>query len=204
MKNPSLPRCIIFDLSEVFIAGLPGIERRVSRRLSIPVDGILNCFAGGPLIQVLEGRISEDAYLGGILERTGWNLDLKSLKRMLRDNFHVRIEGSLDILREVARSHRVVMLSDHVREWVRYITSIHAFLDVFDERFYSYELGKTKSDPAVFPDILDVLGFEPGECLFIDDRIQNVRNAESVGLPSIHFRDARQLRIDLESRQILP
>ena len=170
----------------------------------MPEDGLLECFAGDPLIRVLEGRISEDAYLGGILERTGWNLDLESLKRMLRDNFHVRIEGSLGILRDVARRHRVVMLSDHVREWVRYIASVHGFLDVFEERFYSYELGKTKSDPTVFPDVLDVLGFEPGECLFIDDRIQNVRNAESVGLPSIHFRDARQLRIDLESRQILP
>ncbi len=170
----------------------------------MPEDGLLECFAGDPLIRVLEGRISEDSYLGGILERTGWNLDLVSLKRMLRDNFHVRIEGSLDILREVARSHRVVMLSDHVREWMSYIGSIHSFLDVFDDRFYSYELGKTKSDPTVFLDVLDELGFAPGECLFIDDRIQNVRNVESVGLPCFDFRDAGQLRIDLERRQILP
>ena len=155
-------------------------------------------------MQVLEGRIPEDAYLGGILERTGWDLDLASLKRMLRDNFHVRIEGSLHVLREVAKSYRVAMLSDHVREWVLYIRSIHPFLNVFDDRFYSYELGKTKSDPTVFPDVLDVLGLAPEACLFIDDRIQNVRNAESVGLPSIHFRDAGQLRIDLERRRILP
>ena len=155
-------------------------------------------------MQVLEGRISEDAYLCGILERSRWDLQLASLKRMLRDNFHVRIEGSLHVLREVAKSYRVAMLSDHVREWVLYIRSIHPFLNVFDDRFYSCELGKTKSDPTVFPDVLDVLGLAPEACLFIDDRIQNVRNAESVGLPSIHFRDAGQLRIDLERRRILP
>ena len=62
MKNQSLPRCFIFDLSEVFIAGLPGVEKCVSRRLSLPEDGLLECFAGDPLIQVLEGRISEDSY----------------------------------------------------------------------------------------------------------------------------------------------
>lgn len=154
-------------------------------------------------MQVLRGEISEDSYLGGILERTGWDLGLASLKRMVRDNFHVRIEGSLDILREVAKAYHVAVLSDHVREWVPYIRSIHPFLDIFDDRFYSFELGKTKSDPTVFPVVLRSLGYQPQECLFIDDRIQNVRSAESIGLPSIHFRDARQLRTDLERRQVL-
>ena len=203
LKTQGLPRCVIFDLSEVFIAGLPGVEKRISRKLSIPEDGLLENFGGDPLFQVLEGRISEASYLGGILDRTGWNLDLVSLKRMLRENFHVQIEGSLDILSDVARTHPVAMLSDHVREWVRYIESIHSFLDLFDERFYSCDLGKTKYDPTVFRDVLNLLGYDPQECLFVDDRIQNVRNAESVGLPSIHFRDAAQLRGDLESRQVL-
>ena len=193
MKNPSLPRCVIFDLSEVFIAGLPGVEKRLSSELSIPEEGLLENFGGDPLFQVLEGRITEASYLGGILERTGWNLDLATLKRMIRDNFHVQIEGSLDILREVAKTRQVAMLSDHVREWVRYIESIYSFMDIFDDRFYSCELGKTKYDPTVFPDVLNLMGYDPQACLFIDDRIQNVRNAESVGLRSIHFRDARAI-----------
>lgn len=204
MKNENPPRCILFDLSEVFIAGLPGVEKRISTALSIPEDGLLECFGGEPVMQVLRGEISEDSYLGGILERTGWDLGLAPLKRMLRDNFHVRIDGSLDILREVENTYRVALLSDHVREWIRYIRSIHTFLDVFDDRFYSYELGKTKSDPTVFPDVLCSLGYQPHECLFIDDRIRNVRSAESIGLPSIHFRDAIQLRADLRRRRVLP
>ena len=155
-------------------------------------------------MQVLRGEISEDSYLGGILERTGWDLGLARLKRMIRDNFHVRIEGSLDILYEVVKTHHVVLLSDHVREWVPYIRSIHPFLDVFDERFYSFELGKTKSDPTVFPVVLRSLGYQPQECLFIDDRIRNVRSAESIGLPSIHFRNAGQLRADMRRRRVLP
>ncbi len=155
-------------------------------------------------MQALRGEISEDSYLGGILERTRWNLGLAPFKRMIRDNFHVRIEGSLEILHEVVKTHHVALLSDHVREWVPYIRSIHPFLDLFDDRFYSYELGKTKSDPTVFPNVLWSLGYQPHECLFIDDRIQNVRSAESVGLPTIHFRNARQLRTDLTRRRVLP
>ena len=204
MKNENPPRCIIFDLSEVFIAGLPGVEKRISTALSIPEDGLLECFGGEPVMQVLRGEISEDSYLGGILERTGWDLGLARLKRMIRDNFHVRIEGSLDILFEVVKTHHVVLLSDHVREWVPYIRSIHPFLDVFDERFYSFELGKTKSDPTVFPVVVRSLGYQPQECLFIDDRIRNVRSAESIGLPSIHFRNAAQLRADMRRRRVLP
>ena len=104
MKSQNLPRCLIFDLSEVFIAGLPGVEKRISSELSIPEDGLLEWFLGDPLMQVLEGRISEDAYLCGILERSRWDLQLASLKRMLRDNFHVRIEGSLHCARSRSRT----------------------------------------------------------------------------------------------------
>ncbi len=203
MADANPPACIIFDLGEVFIAGLQGLEKRVSKRLCIPEEGILESFRKDALFQLMKGRISEDAYLASVLERTGWNLNARSLKRIIRRNFHRMVQGSLSVLRRLANTYRVVLHSDHVREWIHYINSVHPFLRLFDERFYSFELGRMKEEPAAFETVLDALGVEPDECLFVDDRIRNVQTAESVGIRSIRFHNSRRLRHDLEAMRIL-
>ena len=38
---------------------------------------------------------------------------------------------------------------------------------------------------------------EPEECVFIDDLIENVHAAQSIGIKGIHFKDEENLIIDL-------
>ena len=56
------------------------------------------------------------------------------------------------------------------------------YADLFDDAFYSYELGVAKPDPAFFSAVLDRLGLRPGEVLFVDDNAANVESARAVGL----------------------
>jgi len=67
-----------------------------------------------------------------------------------------------------------------------------------------FELGKTKTEPESFSYVIEMMGYMPKACLFIDDRIENIDVARSVGIPSIHFLDAKQLRQEFETRQMLP
>jgi putative hydrolase of the HAD superfamily len=53
---------------------------------------------------------------------------------------------------------------------------------LFDGAFYSYEMGVAKPDPAYFRFIVEALQVPPGELLFLDDRLDNVEAARSVGL----------------------
>jgi hypothetical protein len=54
------PSTFIFDLSEVLISGLVGIEKRLCHRLPASEDRILPCFGGPLLDELLLGNISED------------------------------------------------------------------------------------------------------------------------------------------------
>jgi HAD superfamily hydrolase (TIGR01509 family) len=58
---------------------------------------------------------------------------------------------------------------------------------VFDEQFYSSELGVAKPDPAYFTAIVERLGIEPAEALFVDDRDDNVEGARQAGLQAEVF-----------------
>ena len=64
---PKMIPKIIFDLSEVLILGLVGIEKPLSSLVSTPKTEILKCFGGQLLEQVCRGNMTEDAYLQQII-----------------------------------------------------------------------------------------------------------------------------------------
>ena len=195
-------QCIIFDLSEVLIAGLVGVEEELSQVLPVPQEQILPGFGGSWLEELLVGNISEDTYLNHIIARERWAVSTARLKTAVRNNLHKEVAGSLAILTELASRYELALLSDHAREWIAYVKSIHPFLKRFKHTFFSYDLKRTKRDPQAFLQVLDVTAVPPHRCLFIDDNPNNVNVAESVGIPGIRFVSAEQLAAELEGMRV--
>jgi FMN phosphatase YigB (HAD superfamily) len=192
-------QCVIFDLSEVLIAGLLGVEKALSRELSLPPQEILTCFMDSAFEQLLVGSISEDAYLSHVIAKGRWPIDAATLKAVIRGNFHNTVTGAIDIVMYLANSYELVLMSDHAKEWISYIREVHPFLNLFQHTFFSFDLKGLKADPSTFVKVLDALSMPPGRCLFIDDNPTNVCVAESVGIPSIRFVDAPQLAVELDT-----
>lgn len=192
-----MPRTLIFDLSEVLIAGLLGIEKPLAARLQIDQQSILPAFAGQLLEDLCCDRISEDQYLARILRQQQWNLPAPEVKRIIRDNFHQRVPGMEELVARLARQHDLILLSDHAAEWVAYIRGIHPFLETFQARFFSFELKQTKREPSTFEKVLAAIGRRPDDCLLVDDSALNVRAAAAAGLPGIRFTSADALAREL-------
>lgn len=75
--------------------------------------------------------------------------------------------------------------------------------DRFRDIIVSGEHGMIKPDPAIFRLALDRFGLAGPEALFIDDRPDNVRAAESCGFAGHHFRDAATLEAELDRHGLL-
>lgn len=84
-------RTIIFDLSEVLIAGLFGIEGALAEQLCVPGSTMLPAFGGSLLDDLCCARLTEDEYLRRIIDRQGWNTSPAHLKPVIRRNFHRRV-----------------------------------------------------------------------------------------------------------------
>jgi HAD superfamily hydrolase (TIGR01509 family) len=192
-----MPRTLIFDLSEVLIAGLLGIEKPLAARLQIDEQTVVPAFAGQLLEDLCCARLSEDEYLARILRQQQWNLSAPEVKRIIRDNFHQRVPGMEDLVGRLARRHELILLSDHAAEWVAYIRGIHPFLDVFRARFFSFELKQTKREPSTFQKVLAAIGRRSDDCLLVDDSALNVRAAAAIGLPGLRFTSAEALAREL-------
>lgn len=89
----------------------------------------------------------------------------------------------LAVLRAVRERVPAVVLSNGTTRLRR---DLHALdlMDEFDQIFNTAEIGIAKPDPAVFRHVLGELGCGPDESLFIDDLLENVEGARSVGIRS--------------------
>jgi HAD superfamily hydrolase (TIGR01509 family) len=63
-----------------------------------------------------------------------------------------------------------------------YMRSTLGFETIFDEQFYSFEVGFAKPDQGYFRAIIDRIGVTPDRVLFIDDHEGNVAGACEVGI----------------------
>jgi HAD superfamily hydrolase (TIGR01509 family) len=184
---------VIFDLSEVLIAGLKGVEKPLASLLNIPEDTILEALRDDPFGEALRGRLSEEDYLDCLIKTHHWDISKENLKGIIRQNFRRVVPGMIELVTALKGKARLVLLSDHVREWVETIRTMYGFFEAFDAVYFSFELGSTKKEPETFERVLRELHKSAAECLFIDDGAENVRVATSLGISSIQFISTEQV-----------
>ena len=193
---------IIFDLSDVLIPGLTGIEKTLGEVLNVPEDQVLGQFRGLSMLEYLVGNCSEDDYLDGLKKEYSWPVEIDEIKKLIRLHFKKTIPGMKDVVENLAKKYPLYLLSDHGREWIEFIEGEHTFLQLFKHRFYSFDLQTRKRDPETYLKVLNEINVSPEVCLFIDDRPMFFQVAQKIGMKVIHFKDSKQLMKDLNNYSI--
>ena len=196
---------IIFDLSEVLLTGIKdtgialGEKHKLENAISHKVGWThIKTPLLIPLVEeFLNGNVSEDEYIKGVLEQYPQLGTEDWLKQHIRENFK-EVEGTRDIISELkGLKYTMALLSVHAKEWIDYCEQKFDFHKLFDVRVYSYETKVSKPHPLSFKKVLEELNAGPENCLFIDDSEINVKAAEVMSIKSILFTDAEKLRDDL-------
>ena len=106
---------------------------------------------------------------------------------------------SLSIVGKLADSGRYFMatLNNEIMELNLYRIQQFGLQRHFSVFFSSCFLGLRKPDEAIYRTALQVTQRRPEECIFIDDREVNLECPRELGLVTIHFEDAMQLRREL-------
>ncbi len=187
---------IIFDLSEVYLGGMYGIEQKISKLTGIPVP---QDFVMKQKItrDFFHGVVTEEIFWKTLINENTWNINASTLGEIVRDQM-VEIEGTREIMEKLKdNGYRLGLLSVHAKEWIDHVEEKFDFHKLFHSRTYSFEVGVSKPDPEAFRHILERLGASPSECLFIDDYHVNTTAAEKLGISTIIFTHAEQLKEDL-------
>lgn len=108
------------------------------------------------------------------------------------------IEGTRGIIKSLKKRYKLGLLSVHAKEWVEYCEEKLSYTSLFDVVSYSFEALVCKPDKKAFKIILDKFQTKPEQVLFIDDSPKNIKTAEELGIASILFQSAPQLKKDLK------
>lgn len=80
---------------------------------------------------------------------------------------------------------RIHALSNYPPQKIRFLYEAFDFMRLFDTVLISGLLRVVKPDPEIFHRLVDSIG--TSDCVFIDDREENVRVAAELGMDVIHF-----------------
>ncbi len=98
---------------------------------------------------------------------------------------------------------RTAILSNMGEELLKYMRQEFGWLGRFDHHTWSCELGIGKPDPEIYRYTCRELGVLPQDALFLDDKPENIRAAEMVGMQAIQFTTAEALEAELGERGLL-
>jgi epoxide hydrolase-like predicted phosphatase len=157
---------------------------------------------------VFDRPTARQASVGEITARHHWEEVCSYLQRPIEDLPQIktsffagdRLDSQLiSMIYSLRPRYKTGLLSNafsDLRE--EYIERSWKFQDAFDEMIISAEVGIAKPDPHIYLLALQRLHVLPHEALFVDDFIQNVEGACSVGMLGIHFRNVTQAWSEVE------
>jgi putative hydrolase of the HAD superfamily len=145
-----------------------------------------------------EGRITLDEYLDWVVFYCRRDFSRDSFRAFMLAQSEPKPD-SLAVLAALARSgrYRNATLNNESRELNRYRIETFRLRDYFQDFFSSCYLGLRKPRREIYRRALEITQTPPDQCVFIDDRKLNVECAALLGLRTIHFQSAEQLKSDL-------
>ena len=114
------------------------------------------------------------------------------------------ITGTVEILKELKDSgkYKIYALTNWSAETFPIALQRYDFLNWFDGIVVSGTEKMRKPNPAFYQLLLDRYNVKAENAIFIDDNMRNVLAAERMGIASIHFLSAEQLKNKLQELKI--
>lgn len=142
---------------------------------------------------------------GGMTERDYWALRMRETGALVGEAWSefpqfvgrvrgadpaavIRPEALAAIARARAAGHRLAILSNELDLF--YGADFRAklpFLAELDLIVDATHTGILKPDPRAFRLVTEGLGLPPAACVFVDDQARNLKGAEAIGMPFVHF-----------------
>jgi putative hydrolase of the HAD superfamily len=196
------PKTVIFDYGDVISLGQSAADRAVIEKLAgVDPEGFWASYHAHRLELDL-GIAGTRAYWQAIAADTGAGWDDARVQELwvadLRSWMSVD-PGVAGVLRDLrAGGTRLALLSNAAAEYGSYFR--HGILgEYFAACYVSGELKLLKPDAAIYQHVLDDLGIEAGEAVFIDNRADNVHGAVTLGITGHVYTSPELLRAFLAS-----
>ncbi len=197
-------RAVIFDIGRVLVKlDIPRAIEGLSRGISLSPTELWSAIEKDPRWHDWqEGRISPHDWHLHITKRLGSPLKFEEFRTAWNRSLDPSPLQSNDLFQTLAKKHKLALLSNTDPIHVTHLESTFDFFQFFPvpTRIYSCSVRASKPSPVIFQAALKAVKTPAAQSVFIDDILEFVEAARSLGLHAIHYQnDPAQLRADLRS-----
>lgn len=196
----------LFDLGNTVIKlAYERVLQKICKRATVKRDELIEILEEpGGYRDMERGAVTFAEFYEFLYDKAGYRGSLRDLQTVWSDFFDGTMPGVEDLLERVRAKYRVAFLSNSNEVHAELIPRRFAAIFRKDDRFvFSHRFRVAKPDPEIFHRALEILGALPDQVVFIDDLIENVIAARSVGLHAFQYVDAMTLIRELEREELL-
>lgn len=196
----------IFDLGNTVIKlAYERVMENICKRAAIERDDLVDLLeAPGAYRDLERGAVSFEQFYDFLCDKAGYRGSLQDLRDTWSDFFVGPLPGIEDLLSRLRRRYRIAFLSNSNEVHAEVIPRKFASLFERDDRLiFSHRFKTAKPDPEMFHRTLEIIGALPSQAVFIDDLLENVLAARSVGIVSYQFGDVFTLETALRTDGLL-
>ncbi|MEU2542949.1 HAD family hydrolase [Streptomyces iakyrus] len=178
-------RIVLFDLFGVIARHQrPGALEKMAARCHTSLDAFTTAYwTHRPPYDA--GRHTASAYWTDVLHALSRPADADTIEELRLtdiDSWSRVDERMVAYVRNLRERARVALLSNIPADHADAFLAAQAWLHDLDHVAFSGKIGAAKPDPAAFQHCVIALRAAPADFLFIDDREENVRAAQAVGM----------------------
>lgn len=140
------------------------------------------------MMQFKEGKMSEEDFWDFANRELHIKLDhpdstlLETVESSFRDNYNVN-KNVVDYVNKVkAAGYITCICTNNYPTRIKALDAEWGFLDCFDVRVLSYEVGFMKPAKEIFQVLIDQTGVQPNEIVYSDDSESKLQGAKELGI----------------------
>lgn len=195
-------RCVISDLGKVIVFFDNNIFfEKIANYSSYSIEEIRElASAHFELVEFFDkGEITPQDFHTRVIQKLKAHLDYDTFFSIYNDVFSL-VPPVLQIMKRLKRNYRLVLLSNTDTMRYSFIKKKYPEILIFDEYVLSFEAGFMKPHPQIYKEALKKAGFPARECVFIDDREENIQAAAKLGINGIHIGPQTDLEAALKEK----
>ncbi len=202
MPNSPL-RAVIFDIGRVLVKlDLARAIEGLSQGIALSPAELWSAIEKDPRWHDWqEGRISPHDWHLHITRRLGSPLKFEEFREAWNRTLDPVPLQSDDLFASLAREHKLALVSNTDPIHIAHLESNFSFFQFFSRpaRIYSCAIRASKPSPVIFQAALKAVRTPASQAVFIDDILEYVQVARSLGLHAIQYLNPGQLRSDLNA-----
>jgi len=133
-----------------------------------------------------EGKITPEEFYNQVTKVLQASIDYDNFYSIYNDVFSLN-PPVLEIMQRLKGNYRLVLLSNTDVMRFGFVKKKFPEIMIFDEYVLSYEVGSMKPHPKIYREALKRTGVKAEECIFIDDKEENVEVAQRLGINGIQM-----------------